>query len=93
MRSPKQSPVASSRSRPYDRHSGTGNRGLPKKGGAGGKGVWGSAMDQEGVSCLDKKDPNYDSDEELPQIVLNPGKPEDKDAPEPEPEPEKTTSN
>jgi len=38
-------------------------RGLPKKGGAGGKGVWGkpgSELDDTGV--LDTHDPNYDSD-------------------------------
>lgn len=63
MKSPARSPVASSRGRPFDRHSGTGTRGLPKKNGAGGKGVWGAAMDQDGgVAYLDKNDPNYDSD-------------------------------
>eukprot|EP00177_Eucheuma_denticulatum_P003265 GFKZ01005901.1.p1 GENE.GFKZ01005901.1~~GFKZ01005901.1.p1 ORF type:complete len:123 (+),score=21.04 GFKZ01005901.1:258-626(+) len=63
MKSPARSPVASSRGRPFDRHSGTGTRGLPKKKGAGGKGVWGAAMDQDGgVAYLDKNDPNYDSD-------------------------------
>jgi len=38
-------------------------RGLPKKGGAGGKGVWGtlgSELQEEGA--IDKSDPNYDSD-------------------------------
>lgn len=64
MRSPK-SPAANPRGRRFDRHvSGTGTRGLPKKGGAGGKGVWGAAMDQDGVAYLDKNDPNYDSDQE-----------------------------
>lgn len=75
MRSPK-SPSGNPRARPFDRHvSGTGTRGLPKKGGAGGKGVWGSAMDQqEGVACLDKKDPNYDSDQDTPpNLDLNSG--------------------
>jgi hypothetical protein len=53
------------RGRPYDRHSATGTRGLPKKNGAGGKGVWG-AMDEQagGPIALDKNDPNYDSAEE-----------------------------
>ncbi len=66
MKSPPRSPAASPRGRPFDRHSATGTRGLPKKGGAGSKGVWGAAMDQEGVAVLDKNDPNYDSDTELP---------------------------
>lgn len=76
MRSPARSPTASSRGRAFDRHSATGTRGLPKKNGAGGKGVWGSAMDQEGVAYLDKNDPNYDPDEEVtttpPQLNLGP---------------------
>ncbi|KAI0557792.1 MA3 domain containing protein [Gracilaria domingensis] len=86
MRSPK-SPSAA-RGRQFDRHvSGTGTRGLPKKGGAGGKGVWGAAMDQEGVAYLDKKDPNYDSDQEQqlpPQLQLGanaPPPPQQPDAP------------
>jgi len=54
--------MASPRGRPFDRHSATGVRGLAKKNGAGGKGVWGAAMDQDGVAVLDKNDPNYDSD-------------------------------
>ncbi|XP_019644335.1 PREDICTED: programmed cell death protein 4-like isoform X4 [Branchiostoma belcheri] len=54
-----------SRSKPrYDRKSRTAyGRGLPKKGGAGGKGVWGKPgceLDIDGV--IDEKDPNYDSD-------------------------------
>ncbi|XP_078587277.1 programmed cell death protein 4-like isoform X4 [Branchiostoma floridae x Branchiostoma japonicum] len=54
-----------SRSKPrYDRKSRTSyGRGLPKKGGAGGKGVWGKPgceLDIDGV--IDEKDPNYDSD-------------------------------
>lgn len=65
MKSPARSPAASARGRPFDRHSGTGTRGLPKKNGAGGKGVWGSVMDQDGgVAILDKNDPNYDSESE-----------------------------
>jgi programmed cell death protein 4 len=39
-------------------------RGLPKKGGAGGKGVWGkpgSELEETGA-CIDTRDPNYDSD-------------------------------
>lgn len=71
MRSPARSPVQPSRRRPFDRHSSTGLRGLPKKKGAGAKTVWGSAMDQDGVAYLDKKDPNYNSDEE-PALVMPP---------------------
>lgn len=39
-------------------------RGLPKKGGAGGKGVWGKpGSEMEGApDVMDEKDPNYDSD-------------------------------
>lgn len=46
------------------------NRGQPKKGGAGGKGVWGAPgceLDQE---YLDTKDPNYDSDQEAENVVM-----------------------
>lgn len=73
MRSPVRSPASKGRGRFHDRHSGTGTRGLPKKNGAGGKTVWGSEMDQNPVACLDKKDPNYNSDEEQPpQLELTP---------------------
>lgn len=58
-----------------DRQSGTGMRGLPKKNGAGGKTVWGSALDQDPIApSLDKNDPNYDSDNEephLPELTLS----------------------
>jgi Hyaluronan / mRNA binding family len=69
MKSPARSPAAPgqclNRGRPFDRHSATGSRGLPKKNGAGGKGVWGAAEEQSGVpAALDKNDPNYDSDED-----------------------------
>ena len=47
-----------------DRHSGTGRRGSPKKGGAGGKGTWGTEDIQSGPAVLDKGDPNYDPHEE-----------------------------
>lgn len=46
------------------RKSRTGRRGLPKKGGAGGKGTWGkpgSELEESGVPT-DEHDPNYDSD-------------------------------
>jgi len=40
-------------------------RGLPKKGGAGGKGTWGRLGDEISQSpCLDDHDPNYDSEEQ-----------------------------
>lgn len=67
-----------------DRHSGTGSRGLPKKNGAGGKTVWGSALDQAPVACLDKKDPNYDSENETgfpPDLELTPPTVANDDAP------------
>eukprot|EP00011_Vannellida_sp_DIVA3-517-6-12_P008863 CAMPEP_0114612374 /NCGR_PEP_ID=MMETSP0168-20121206/4589_1 /TAXON_ID=95228 ORGANISM="Vannella sp., Strain DIVA3 517/6/12" /NCGR_SAMPLE_ID=MMETSP0168 /ASSEMBLY_ACC=CAM_ASM_000044 /LENGTH=58 /DNA_ID=CAMNT_0001823357 /DNA_START=83 /DNA_END=259 /DNA_ORIENTATION=- len=45
-----------------DRHSGTGNRGEPKKDGHGG---WGKAGDQAACpAAVDSKDPNYNSDDE-----------------------------
>ncbi|XP_071946736.1 programmed cell death protein 4-like [Antedon mediterranea] len=40
-------------------------RGLPKKGGAGGKGTWGKdgiIYDENDADCQDSNDPNYDSD-------------------------------
>eukprot|EP00183_Erythrolobus_madagascarensis_P006820 CAMPEP_0185844866 /NCGR_PEP_ID=MMETSP1354-20130828/966_1 /TAXON_ID=708628 /ORGANISM="Erythrolobus madagascarensis, Strain CCMP3276" /LENGTH=73 /DNA_ID=CAMNT_0028544669 /DNA_START=65 /DNA_END=286 /DNA_ORIENTATION=- len=40
----------------------TGVRGDPKKEGAGGKGTWGSSMENSGPAAIDSKDPNYDSD-------------------------------
>lgn len=40
-------------------------RGLPKKGGAGGKGTWGRLGDEiSNSACLDDHDPNYDSEEQ-----------------------------
>eukprot|EP01135_Chromosphaera_perkinsii_P004131 Nk52_evm38s270 gene=Nk52_evmTU38s270 len=42
-----------------DRHSGSGMRGLPKKGGAGGKGTWGKEGEEYDDSVLDENDPNY----------------------------------
>lgn len=86
MRSPARSPAASARGRAFDRHSATGTRGLPKKNGAGGKGVWGAEMDQDAVKCLDKNDPNYDSDEDLPQLSLTNSKEEETPKPQAAPE-------
>lgn len=42
--------------------AGSGLRGLPKKGGAGGKGTWGGIMTADGPAAVDTHDPNYDSD-------------------------------
>ncbi|KAM4703695.1 programmed cell death protein 4 isoform 2-T3 [Rhinophrynus dorsalis] len=48
-----------------DRKSRTGKgRGLPKKGGAGGKGVWGTPGQVYDEEEVDIKDPNYDEDQE-----------------------------
>lgn len=46
--------------------------GATKKGGAGGKFTWGNVLahGEEGVSALDRRDPNYDSDEER-HVVLH----------------------
>lgn len=41
------------------------SRGLPKKGGAGGKGTWGDVMTDEGPAVFDMGDPNYQSVEDL----------------------------
>lgn len=47
-----------------DRKSRTGKgRGLPKKGGAGGKGVWGTPCQVYDEEVVDAKDPNYDEDQ------------------------------
>ena len=57
-----------------DRKSRSGKgRGLPKKGGAGGKGTWGKpgTMDDfGGPSSFDEKDPNYDSETEDKNIKM-----------------------
>ncbi|XP_064418920.1 programmed cell death protein 4b isoform X2 [Latimeria chalumnae] len=48
-----------------DRKSRSGKgRGLPKKGGAGGKGVWGTPGEVYDVDEVDFRDPNYDEDQE-----------------------------
>lgn len=61
-----------------DRHSRTGRRGLPKKGGAGGKGTWGKLTDmyEEGEHLHDSKDPNYDSAEEEESYLVSPSSPQ-----------------
>lgn len=40
-----------------------------KKDGAGGKGTWGKLLDTDGVSHIDRNDPNYDSGEEPYELV------------------------
>eukprot|EP00168_Porphyra_purpurea_P013042 TRINITY_DN351_c0_g1_i4.p3 TRINITY_DN351_c0_g1~~TRINITY_DN351_c0_g1_i4.p3 ORF type:complete len:114 (+),score=18.94 TRINITY_DN351_c0_g1_i4:520-861(+) len=66
MRSPKspaRSGPKSPNARAFDRHvPASGLRGLPKKGGAGGKGTWGGIMTADGPAAVDTHDPNYDSD-------------------------------
>lgn len=55
--------------RPRNGHA----RGLPKKGGAGGKGVWGKPGSEIVEESIDKNDPNYDSDSlDNEDIVLEP---------------------
>lgn len=53
------------------RKSRTRTRGLPKKGGAGGKGTWGAPGDElmEDGHCRDAHDPNYDSESEDEYVV------------------------
>lgn len=51
----------------HDRKSRTGRRGLPKKGGAGGKGTWGAigeVLDEDYFKIQDQHDPNYESEED-----------------------------
>ncbi|XP_062959604.1 programmed cell death protein 4 isoform X3 [Cynocephalus volans] len=56
----------SPKGRLLDRRSRSGKgRGLPKKGGAGGKGVWGTPGQVYEVEEVDVKDPNYDDDQEM----------------------------
>ncbi|MGH0129067.1 UNVERIFIED_CONTAM: hypothetical protein FKN15_015666, partial [Acipenser sinensis] len=58
-------PPTSPKGKLLDRRSRSGKgRGLPKKGGAGGKGVWGSPGEVYDLEEIDVKDPNYDEDQE-----------------------------
>ncbi|XP_063058432.1 programmed cell death protein 4b [Engraulis encrasicolus] len=58
-------PPTSPKSKLLDRKSRLGKgRGLPKKGGAGGKGVWGTPGEVYDVEEVDVKDPNYDEAQE-----------------------------
>ncbi|MGH0155971.1 UNVERIFIED_CONTAM: hypothetical protein FKN15_031478 [Acipenser sinensis] len=59
-------PPTSPKGKLLDRKSRSGKgRGLPKKGGAGGKGVWGTPGEVYDLEEIDVKDPNYDEDQEL----------------------------
>uniref|UniRef100_A0A8C9Z778 Programmed cell death protein 4 n=1 Tax=Sander lucioperca TaxID=283035 RepID=A0A8C9Z778_SANLU len=56
---------SSPKSKLLDRKSRLGKgRGLPKKGGAGGKGVWGRSGEVYELEEVDQKDPNYDEAQE-----------------------------
>ncbi|XP_031655195.1 programmed cell death protein 4-like [Oncorhynchus kisutch] len=58
-------PPTSPKSKLLDRKSRAGKgRGLPKKGGAGGKGVWGPPGEVYDLEEVDVKDPNYDEAQE-----------------------------
>ncbi|XP_047656219.1 programmed cell death protein 4b isoform X2 [Tachysurus fulvidraco] len=59
-------PPSSPKGKVLDRRSRLGKgRGLPKKGGAGGKGVWGTPGEVYDEEQVDVRDPNYDEDQEL----------------------------
>ncbi|KXJ11745.1 programmed cell death protein 4 [Exaiptasia diaphana] len=63
----------------HDRKSRTGLRGLPKKGGAGGKGTWGAigeVLDEEDLKIKDHHDPNYESEEDEDDFQIQEVKPE-----------------
>ncbi|KAH7295354.1 hypothetical protein KP509_27G043500 [Ceratopteris richardii] len=55
-----------------DRRSHSGKLGRPKKGGAGGRGTWGSLLETGGELRVDRNDPNYNSDEEPYKLVSAP---------------------
>uniref|UniRef100_A0A8C9RDW2 Programmed cell death protein 4 n=1 Tax=Scleropages formosus TaxID=113540 RepID=A0A8C9RDW2_SCLFO len=60
-----QVPPSSPKGKLLDRKSRLGKgRGLPKKGGAGGKGVWGHPGEVYDLEEIDVRDPNYDEDQE-----------------------------
>ncbi|MEQ2167424.1 Programmed cell death protein 4, partial [Goodea atripinnis] len=66
-------PIAptSPKSKLLDRKSRMGKgRGLPKKGGAGGKGVWGRSGEVYEPVEVDKKDPNFDEDQVITVMFL-----------------------
>ncbi|KAJ7532356.1 hypothetical protein O6H91_13G000400 [Diphasiastrum complanatum] len=53
----------------HERRSHTGKSGRPKKGGGGGKGTWGVWLEDGKEIHMDRKDPNYDSEEEPYKLV------------------------
>ncbi|XP_002964316.2 programmed cell death protein 4 [Selaginella moellendorffii] len=54
----------------HERKSHSGKNGRPKKGGSGGKGTWGSVMEDGSKRVLiDRNDPNYDSGEEPYHLI------------------------
>lgn len=55
-----------------DRRSHSGKLGRPKKGGAGGRGTWGSLLETGGEVRVDRNDPNYNSEEEPYKLVSSP---------------------
>ncbi|MCO5613445.1 hypothetical protein L7F22_067721 [Adiantum nelumboides] len=56
----------------HDKRSHSGKLCRPKKGGAGGRGTWGSVLETGGEACVDRNDPNYDSEEEPYKLVTVP---------------------
>lgn len=59
--------VKAAKDKHHDRKSRSGRRGLPKKGGAGGKGTWGAmgeVLNEEDLKIRDQRDPNYESEED-----------------------------
>lgn len=60
-----------------DRHSGTGNQGLAKKGGHAGKSGWGKEGEIPSQQALDVLDPNYDSEEDELLSKVDPHSPVD----------------
>jgi len=60
------------KTRPKDRQPSSNISGSPKKGGAGGKGTWGvgGLDDLKAVKVADSRDPNYDSEEDVAEVVI-----------------------
>ncbi|XP_031560209.1 programmed cell death protein 4-like [Actinia tenebrosa] len=71
--------VKQGREKQLDRKPRTGLRGLPKKGGAGGKGTWGAigeVLNEEDLKVKDHHDPNYESEEDEDEFEIKEIKPE-----------------